>query len=218
MGFWPTRWEPVRSALSSGKKAIRIVLDANPDYWEKGLPKVKKLIFRPIPESTTRVAAIKTGEVDVVTRLSSEEMMSLESSTNIQSVKYSVDRVFYITFNNLTSGKGQPTESPLVRRAMNYAVDIDAIVEALFGGFANPSTGFVTPGNLGYDKAIRPFGYNPEKARQLLAEAGFKNGFKMDLACPVGAYTNFEQVCEAIQGYLGHGSQKDVGIQVELRG
>ncbi len=194
------------------KKGDRIVLKANPDYWEKGLPKVKKLVFRPIPESTTRVAAIKTGEVDVVTRLSSEEMMSLKSSADIQGINYSVDRVFYITFNNLTSGKGQPTESPLVRRAMNYAVDVDAIVEALFGGFAHPSTGFVTPGNLGYDKAIRPFGYNPEKARQLLAEAGFKNGFKMDLACPVGAYTNFEQVCEAVQGYLG-----DVGIQVELQ-
>lgn len=194
------------------KKGDRIVFEANPDYWEKGLPKVNKLIFRPIPESTTRVAAIKTGEVDVVTRLNAEEGMSLENNPAIQSVRYSVDRVFYITFNNLTSGKGEPTESPLVRRAMNYAVDVDAIIDALFSGCAQPSTGFVTPGNLGYDKGIKPFGYDPEKARQLLAEAGFENGFNMGLACPVGAYTNFEQVCEAIQGYLG-----DVGIQVELQ-
>lgn len=194
------------------KKGDRIILEANPDYWEKGLPKVNKLIFRPIPESATRVAAIQAGEIDVVTRLSSEESMTLQNKASIRQIQYPIDRVFYIAFNNLTSGKGQPTESPLVRQAMNYAVDVDAIINALFNGFAEPSTGFVTPGNLGYDKEIKPFGYDPEKARQLLAEAGFKNGFEMEMACPVGAYSNFEQVCEAIQGFL-----EDVGIQIDLQ-
>jgi peptide/nickel transport system substrate-binding protein len=193
------------------KKGDRIIFEANPNYWEEGMPKVKNLVFRPIPESTTRVAAIKTGEVDVVTRMNVEEMAGLKNDSGIQHNNYPVDRVYYIAFNNLTTGKGQPTESPLVRQAMNYAVDVDAIIEALFGGYAKPSIGFVTSGNLGYDKSIKPFGYDPQKAKTLLKEAGYPNGFDMEFACPVGAYTNFEQVCEAIQGYLG-----EVGVKAEL--
>lgn len=189
----------------------RIVLEANPNYWKEGLPKVKNLIFRPIPESSTRVAAIQTGEVDIVTRLSAEEAQSLEGQENVQVITYPVDRVFYITFNNLSTGIGQPTEDPLVRQAMNYAVDVEAIIDALFNGFARQSTGFITPANLGYDESIEPFGYDPDRARELLAEAGYPDGFEIDFACPAGAYTNFEQVCEAVQGYLA-----EVGIQANL--
>jgi peptide/nickel transport system substrate-binding protein len=192
-------------------KGDRITLEANPNYWKKDLPKVKTLIFRPIPESSTRVAAIQTGEVDIVTRLSAEEAQSLLGEANVRIIKYPVDRVFYITFNNLSTGVGQPTEDPKVRQAMNYAVDVDAIIKALFNGYARPSTGFVTPANWGYDPSISPFGYDPDKARALLAEAGYQDGFEMDFACPAGAYTNFEQVCEAVQGYL-----TDVGIKTNL--
>ncbi|MBL0714956.1 MAG: ABC transporter substrate-binding protein [Desulfosarcina sp.] len=193
------------------KKGDRIIFEANPNYWQKGLPKVKTLIFRPIPESAPRVAAIQTGEIDIVTRLSAEEAEGLKGLPNVRLNTYPVDRVYYITFNNLTSGKGKPTEDPLVRQAMNYAVDVDAIVEALFNGHGEPISGFVTSGNWGYDKAIKPFGYHPDKAKELLAKAGFADGFKMDFACPAGAYTNFEQVCEAIQGYL-----QAVGIETDL--
>ncbi len=192
-------------------KGDRIVFKANPDYWEEGLPHIQNLIFRPIPESATRVAAIQTGEVDLVTRLSAEEAGSIEGVSNVKVINYSVDRVYYITFNNLTTGKDQPTENPLVRQAMNYAVDVDAIIDALFNGYGRPSTGYVTPGNWGYDPEITPFGYDPEKAQELLAEAGYPDGFEMDFACPSGAYTNFEQVCEAIQGYL-----EAIGIQTNL--
>jgi peptide/nickel transport system substrate-binding protein len=193
-------------------KGDRIILEANPDYWKKGLPKVQNLIFRPIPESSTRVSAIQAGEIDIVTRLSSEEAQTLKGTKGVAVIQYPVDRVYYITFNNLTTGKGLPTENPLVRQAMNYAVDMDAIVDSLFNGFGRPSTGFVTPGNLGFDTSIKPFGYNPDKARALLGQAGYPNGFKMDFACPAGAYTNFEQVCEAIQGFLS-----EVGITANLQ-
>ena len=192
-------------------KGDRIVYEANPNYWQEGYPMVQSLIFRPIPESATRVAAIQTGEVDIVTRLSSEEAQTLEGAPDVKVINYPVDRVYYIAFNNLTSGKGQPTEDLRVRQAMNYAVDVDAIIEALFNGYGRPSTGYVTPGNLGYDTEIEPFGYDPEKAGALLTEAGYPDGFEIDFACPAGAYTNFEQVCEAIQAYL-----EAVGIRTNL--
>jgi peptide/nickel transport system substrate-binding protein len=190
-------------------KGDHITMEANEEYWG-GMPKIKTVIYRPIPESSTRVAAIQTGEVDIVTRLSSEEAQSLLGVENVQVIKYPVERVYYIAFNNLTSGVGQPTEDPLVRQAMNYAVDVDTIIDALFDGFAEPASGYVVAGELGYGN-VEPFGYDPDKARELLAEAGYPDGFSMDMACPAGAYTHFEEVCEAIVGYLG-----EVGIEVNL--
>ena len=194
------------------KKGDRLVYEANPTYWDKeNYPKVKTLIFRPIPESATRVSAIKAGEVDMVGRLSSEEAAQLKGLANVKLIIYPKDRIYYITFNNLTSGKGKPTMDPRVRQAMNYAVDVDAIIDALFNGQGRPATGLVMSGEFGYDKAAKPFGYDPAKAKALLKEAGYPNGFKMQMAGPTGAYSNFEQVLEAIQGYLA-----DVGIETDL--
>jgi ABC-type transport system substrate-binding protein len=85
----------------------------------------------------------------------------------VKQITYPVDRVYYIAFNNLTSGKGQPTENPLVRQAMNYAVDVDSIIDALLNGHGKPIAGFVTSGNWGYDKSNKPFGYDPDKAKKL---------------------------------------------------
>ncbi len=190
-------------------KGDHITMEANEDYW-RGAPKLKTVIFRPIPESSTRVAAIQTGEVDIVTRLSAEEAQSLLGVENVKIIKYPVARIYYIAFNNLTTGVGKPTMDAKVRQAMNYAVDVDSIIDAIFDGFAEPASGFVASGELGYG-AVEPFGYDPEKAKELLAEAGYPDGFEMDMACPSGAYSHFEEVCEAVAGYLG-----EVGIKINL--
>ena len=187
-----------------------ITMQANPNYWRDGLPQVETLIFKPIPDSADRVNAIQDGLVDMVTRLRPEEAKSLAGVEGIEIVKYPVDRVYYIAFNNLTTGVGEPTEDALVRQAMNYAVDVRGIIDAWFDGFARESTGFVTPANLGYDNA-KPFGYDPTMASNLLIAAGYPEGFQMDMACPTGAYINFEEVCTAVAADLG-----DVGIDVNL--
>jgi peptide/nickel transport system substrate-binding protein len=192
-------------------KGDRIEYQANPNYWDTGRPKVETLIFRSIPESSTRAAAIQTGEVDVVTRLSSEEAKTLLGLPNVRVLRYPVDRAFYITFNNLTTGVGQPTEDVQVRQAMNHAVDRQAIIDQLFDGYGRLSTGLITPVDLGHDGTLEPYAYDPDRARELLAEAGFADGFDIDFACPAGAYTNFEEVCEAIVGYLA-----EVGINANL--
>ena len=192
------------------QKGDKIVLAANEDYWDAGKPYVAELIFRPIPESSTRLAAIQTGEVNIVNRLSADEARTLLNAEDVNVVRYPADRVYYIAFNNLSTGIGQPTESPLVRQAMNHAVDRQAIIDGLFNGFARLSTGFVTPSNLGFDESLEPFAYDPDKARDLLAEAGFADGFEIGMACPIGAYTNFEEVCQAIADDLS-----EVGITLE---
>jgi peptide/nickel transport system substrate-binding protein len=187
-----------------------ITMKANPNYWRKGYPRVENLIFRVIPESATRVAAIQTGEVDIVGRLSSEEAKALLGLQGVQVIRYPVTRVYYVAFNNMTTGLDQPTMDPRVRIAMNHAVDVQTILDSIFEGYAKRSTGFVATGEMGYG-AVQPFEYNPDTARTLLAEAGYPNGFTMDMACPAGAYSHFEEVCEAIVGYLA-----DVGITVNL--
>ncbi len=192
-------------------KGDRIVFEANPNYYGDPGPLVQNLIFRPIPESATRVAAIQTGEIDIAKRLSAEEAQSLVGVDGVKVVSYPADRVYYISFNNLSTGIGTPIEDPNVRIAMNLAVDRQAIVDALFNGQAALSTSFVVPSNFGYNPDIEPFPYDPELAQQMLADAGYADGFDVEFRCPIGAYTNFEQVCEAVQGYL-----TDVGINTNL--
>ncbi|MCA9996923.1 MAG: ABC transporter substrate-binding protein [Anaerolineales bacterium] len=191
-------------------KGDKIVLEAFEDYWEEGLPKVARLVFRPIPESATRLAAVQTGEIHIATRFVKEEADQVFGNSDVRVISYANDRSYYIAFNNLSSGIGQPTEDVRVRQAMNYAVDRQAIVDALFDGQATLSSGFVSPFNMGFDPSIEPYPYDPDKARELLVEAGYPDGFQIGFACPIGAYPNFEQVCEALAGYLA-----DVGITLD---
>ena len=191
-------------------KGDHITYKANPNYWQAELPKAAEMIFRFIPDSATRVAAIQTDEIDIVTRLTSEESKSLESVSGVKTSGHTLSRIYYIAFNNLTTGLGQPTMEPKVRQAMNYAVDVDGIIKALFSGYGKRATGFIATGEMGYGN-VQPFAYDPEKAKALLAEAGYADGFTIDMACPAGAYSSFEEVCQAIVGNL-----KDVGITVNL--
>jgi len=193
------------------KKGDRIVLEKNPDYWEKGLPKIDKIIYRPIKEESTRVAAIKTGEIDIIPRVSPEDADSLKNNPDINLISYPKDRVFYIAFNNISTGKGTPIENKLVRQAMSYAINYQEIIDHIFNGKAMRVAGFVVPGELGYDPSIKPYPYDPEKAKELLTKAGYPNGFKIKMAGPANTYINFEQVLQAVAGYW-----KEIGIDVDL--
>ena len=198
--------------LTEWVQGDRIVLDRNPNYWREGFPKLDRLTFRPITESSTRALAIQTGdEVDIVSRLSPDEAASLEGIDGVNVIEYPTNRVYYISFNNLTSGVGEPTEDPLVRQALNYAVDVQGIIGALFNGKGSQATGMMTRADFGYNDELIPYPYDPDRARELLAEAGFADGFDIGFACPSGAYTNFEQVCEAVEAQLG-----DVGVNASL--
>lgn len=197
-------------AFVSWDRGDRISLEAFGDYWNEGLPKVDALTFRPIPDSSTRLAAVQTGEVHIAQRFNAEEAATLENAANVEVVTYPVDRVYYIAFNNLTTGIGTPLESKEVRLAMNHAVDRQAIVDSLFDGQAALSTGLVATSSLGFDDSLEPYPYDPDLAMQLLADAGYPDGFTIGMACPTGAYVNFEEVCQAVAGYL-----EAVGINLD---
>ncbi len=194
----------------SWDRGDRIVLEKHDDYWNEGLPLVDGLIFRPIPDSSTRLAAVRTGEVHIAQRFNAEEAATLEAAQDVEVVTYPVDRVYYIAFNNLTTGIGTPLESREVRVAMNHAVDRQAIVDSLFDGQAALATGLISTSSLGFDDSLPPYPYDPELAMQLLADAGYPDGFTIGMACPTGAYVNFEEVCQAVAAYL-----EAVGINLD---
>jgi len=191
-------------------KGDHLTYKANPNYWQPGLPKVETLIFRFVPESATRVAGLQTDKLDIVTRLTAEESQSLKNAAGIKTKEYALSRIYYIAFNNMTTGLGKPTMEAKVRQAMNYAVDVDAIIKSLFNGYGKRASGYVATGEMGYGN-VKPFAYDPAKAKQLLTEAGYPNGFEMDMACPAGSYSSFEEVCQALAGYL-----EAVGIKINL--
>jgi peptide/nickel transport system substrate-binding protein len=180
---------------------------ANPNYWRKGYPKVAKITFKFITDSATRIAALKTGEVDVITRLNAEEADTLRNDAKINVVEYPVNRVYYVAFNNLTTGVGTPIEKKEVRLALNLAVDKQAIIDALYNGKGRVPTGFCTSGDICYDESLEPIPYDVDKAKELLATAGYPNGFPIDMACMDSAFSHSNEVCEAVVGYLA-----DVGV------
>ncbi|RIK43383.1 MAG: hypothetical protein DCC55_05865 [Chloroflexi bacterium] len=174
---------------------------ANPNYWREGYPKVAEVVFRFLPESATRVAAVQTGEIDIAPRLSAEEAETLRSFAGLTVINYPVDRVYYVAFNNMTTGIGTPIMDVQVRKALAHAIDVQTIIDTIFSGYATRAVGFVAPGNLGH-QPIDPVAYDPDLAQQLLADAGYPDGFEIDMACPEAAYPSINEVCQAIQGYL----------------
>jgi peptide/nickel transport system substrate-binding protein len=190
----------------------RVVMEANPDYWQSDLPKVERLEFRVIPDASTRMAAVQTGEIDIANRLTPDQAMALEGASGVRIVSYLNDRAYYVGFKNVGAGVGTPLEDPRVRQALNYGSDRFGIINAVFAGQAEPIPGFVIQGNLGYDaEAMPPFPYDPERAMELLAEAGYPDGFEISMGCPADGYVNINEVCLALQRSLGA-----IGVEVNV--
>jgi peptide/nickel transport system substrate-binding protein len=192
----------------------RIVMEANPNYWQEGQPGVDRLVFRIIPDSSTRLAAIQTGEIHIVNRLSADEITLLEGNPEVEIVTYPNDRVYYVAFKNVGNGVGTPLEDARVRQALNLAVNRQGIIEAIFSGQASLVTGFVLSTNLGYDDSLEPYPYDPAAAQALLEEAGYAEGFSISMGCPTDAYLNINEVCLAVQRDL---SAIGVDVTVEFK-
>ena len=184
----------------------QIVMEANPDYWG-GAPKIKKLTFKFIPEDAARVVMLETGEAHAIMRVPPTDAQRLDANPNINVVKASSVRVIYIGFNTQV----EPFNNPKVRQAMNYAVNKEAIIKTILAGVGKPSTAPVVPAVFGY-KQVGPYEYNPQKAKQLLAEAGYPNGFKAVFHHPTGRYLMDATIAEAVQAMV-----KEIGVELELR-
>jgi len=202
--------QPIGTGPYMLKEWIRddhITLEANKDYWG-GPPPMDQIVFKVIPEEGARLAALEIGEVDLITNISSSSVKRIGANPEtVLSVSPGL-RLFATFFHELDYVS--PVQDKLVRQALNYAVDKEGLVE-LQGGFATVmSAQWLAPSIYGFNEDIQPYPYDPEKAKELLAEAGYPDGFDIRMGYTVGRYAMDKEMGEAVAAYLG-----DVGVRAE---
>lgn len=158
----------------SNKPGIELVMEAYEGYWRKK-PTVQRLVFRSVPEATTRLAMLKRGEVDLAYLLDAPLAEQVKRDPNLKLAFSGGIGTYYLDFLDMWDPKS-PWANPKVRLAASHAIDRKALSEAETLG-ASPPTGNIVPRSFAYALPIEPHAYDPVKARQLLAEAGFANGF-----------------------------------------
>ncbi len=183
----------------------RITLVRNPDYWQ-GAPKLEKVTYKVVPEMSTAVSMLETGEADFLVTIPAEQLDRLKGNKDISVVLMEGNPVRYVSYNF----EKKPFGNLKVRQAIAHAIDKDAYIGTL-NGLGYKSSGVIGPKLIGYNKDVEDHGfkYGVAKAKQLLAEAGFPNGFKTTLT--VGNTDLYMKMAPFIQGEL-----KKIGIEVEL--
>ena len=188
-------------------KDDHLTLEANPNYWDgsyKGKPQVKTIILRPVTDPATRLADLRSGAADMIMDVPADQVPGLKSA-GFNVVEKDTVQQDYIYFDTT---KDLPIKDKAVRQALNYAVDKDTILQTLLGGFGRPLAGPLSPLTLGYNSDVKPYPYDPAKAKSLLASAGYGQGFSMDMDMPSSHY---QPVAEAIVAQLG-----EVGVNVKI--
>jgi peptide/nickel transport system substrate-binding protein len=192
----------------------RVVLEANPDYFQ-GAPGVDRLIFRAIPEDSTRVAELLTGGVDLITSVPMQDQARVTAAGNLAVDSFLTTQVQLIALRSGPSSTYEDwtgvTEDPRIRQAIAYAIDRQAIVD-LMGGTVVPTLSRIIPPTLGAsDQFYGQVGtYDPARARELLAEAGY-NGEPLTFHSTT-AWPMQREVTEAITAML-----QDVGLNIDLQ-
>jgi peptide/nickel transport system substrate-binding protein len=182
----------------------RITVTANREYWGQK-PGFDKIIFRWISEPSTKIAALETGEVDLVSSFPTTYADRVKVNKNLALRQIPGLRGHGLAFD----GRKPPFSDKRVRQALNYAVDKDSIIQHLYGGYASRLGGqLLTPAYAGWNPGLKDYPYDLEKAKKLLKEAGYPNGFEVKLDFPVGRFPQVEEVCQSVAGQLARAGVK----------
>jgi len=167
-----------------------MVMDVNRDWWgwNGKPPSVERVIWKPIPDDFARLSALQRGEVDVITNVPPDQMKI------VRTVTVPATRTVAFAMNSTQP----PLADKRVRQALHYAMDIQSIVKNLFAGQGRPMSGGVADTDFGYNPALQAYPYEPERAKKLLAEAGFAGGVDVTLYAGSGTIVNDKQLLEAI--------------------
>ena len=190
----------------SFKPGVEIVMEAFDGYWRKA-PSVKRLVMRSMPEETTRAAALRNGEVDIVYLLTGPTAEAIQKTAGFKVVAPLLSGAFWLELPDQWDPKS-PWHDRRVRLAASHAIDRQAVNQAETLGFSR-LTGSIVPRIFQYAVAYDPPAYDPARAKKLLAEAGYPNGFDGGDFAPFPPY---DSMGEAIQGYL-----QAVGIRTRIR-
>lgn len=192
--------------LSEFVKGDHITLVANKDYWG-GAPKIGKVVFRSAPEASARVAMLQSGQADVIVNVPMEQAKLLDSDSRLRVAAIAGLRTIPFFFD----AKTPEFADVRVRQALNYAIDKESIIKNILGGYAVQQPGTISALMEGNNPDVKPYPYDPEKAKQLLAEAGYPNGFEMDLHYSSGRWMKDTEVAQAVAQMLGK-----VGVKAKL--
>jgi peptide/nickel transport system substrate-binding protein len=157
----------------------QIVMERNPNYWGKA-PRLQKIAFRWASDTQALLAQLQNGTLDLITDLPPDSIAALDKNPQFTVVRQPAIHVWYVGMNT-THG---PLRDKRVRQALNYAVDKTAITRDVLKGTAIPAIGPINPGTWGYNPDVTRYPYTPAKTKQLLAEAGFPNGFTLNFWVP----------------------------------
>lgn len=201
--------------LVSWVRDDRVVLEANNEYWN-GEPSLDEITFVAIPESSTRMAALTTGEADIVTQVAVDQASLLERG-GAQVLSIPSLRLMMVAFKLDNPDADLPVQDVRVRQALNYAVDKEALVENILSGYGEVLAGQpLSEEYFGFNPDVEAYPYDPERARELLAEAGYgpENPLQITLYGPQGRYIRDSEIVQAIGGQL---SEVGIDAQVEIQ-
>lgn len=190
-----------------------IELSRNNGYWGTAV-NWDNVTIRPIGDGTTRAAALIAGDVDFIERVSPADLPNLENRAGLSVFKSVSNRLLYMTLHMtddrmrpyVTDNDGNLIASPFqdirVRQAVSLAINRQAIADRVMDGLSAPAGQFSPEGYIGYSADLKPDAYDPDRAKELLAEAGFGDGFKLTIHGPAGRYSNDTRILEAIAQML----------------
>ncbi|MEG1189950.1 MAG: ABC transporter substrate-binding protein [Oscillospiraceae bacterium] len=187
-----------------------MVMEPNMDYYGEVNKSWKQVVFRVIPEASTRVGELLSGGVDIINNVSPNEWDRINGNEGTSVQQGEGTRCYML---GMKCSEGNETADVRVRQAIDYAIDDKLIVDQVLRGAGTPTLTRVAPGVVGIDESLYgKYNYDVEKAKALLKEAGYENGFELTLEGPNGRYTMDGDICQVIASMLG-----EVGIKVDLK-
>jgi len=191
----------------SWERSGQFVMRRNENYWGQP-PKIDEVIYKSIQEDAARIAALEAGQADVISNIPPHEVARLKANPRLRVQPVQGLRPIFLVL----SPAYKPLDNVKVRRAITHAIDRERIIKHILEGNAYPLTGLLSPQVFGYDPEAKALSYDPAKAKQLLTEAGFPNGFEIEYYSPTGRYPKDREVALVIVEQLSK-----VGIKAILK-
>jgi peptide/nickel transport system substrate-binding protein len=204
--------------IDSHQPGVKTVFKVYPNWWGKPEHNLKEIVFTPIASAATRVAALLSGEVDVIEPVPIQDIARVNGSGNAEVLTGPELRTIFLGMDETrdellySSVKGKnPFKDIRVREAFYKTVDVDLIQKRVMRGLSTPSTLMIAPQLFALSKDFTRPKLDPDGAKKLLAEAGYPDGFEVTMDCPNDRYVNDSDICQAVVGMLAR-----IGVKVNL--
>ena len=216
-----------RNAMGSGPFVVdswqpdqKLVLKRNPNWWGKLEGNLTEIVYTPIKQEATRAAALLSGEVDMVLDPNLQDLGRMRTTAGLKVLDGAENRTIFFgmdQFRDELPGSNVKGKNPLkdvrVRKALYQAIDINTLSRVTMRGLSQPTGTLISPQVNGWTKKVDArYPYDAKAAQALLADAGYKDGFEVDFACPNNRYINDEEICQAVTAMWAK-----IGVKAKLR-